>query len=94
VHTSGWIEELVPTLAPDRNRAHDIDDVTDRLVRRFGTSSGDAFRVRVCRQFENLNDVTIRQFVPVFVERRVRAELQRSANFRGSSESAERDGSE
>ena len=84
----------MPTLAPDRDRAHDIDDVTDRLARRFGTPSGDAFRVRVRRQFENLNDVTIRQFVPVFVERRVRAELQRFACLRDASESAARDGAE
>ena len=55
----------------------DVEDVTDRVSNRVGGAIPlDAVRALVRRHFSAFRDATVRQFVPVFVERRVRAELR------------------
>ena len=62
---------------PEVAESHDVEDMTDRLADRLGdTNPRDALRTRVRRNFIAFHDATVRQFVPVFVERRVRAELR------------------
>jgi len=65
----------VAALALDHQRGTEIDEVTDRVLRRHHTGTRAGVRARVRRQFDTLDDAPVRQFVPVFVERRVRAEL-------------------
>ena len=56
-----------------------VDEITDHLVGRVGNRvTRDALRIRVRRQFAAMQDAPIREFVPLFVERRVRAELSRA----------------
>ena len=55
----------------------DVEHVTDRVSNRLGGAIAlDAVRAQVRRQFAAFHDVAVRQFVPIFVERRVRAELR------------------
>lgn len=55
----------------------EVDKLTDKLVARVDTAiSRQAVRARVCREFNALGHSRIRQFVPVFVQRRVRAGLR------------------
>ena len=64
------------TVAVDQT--NDVEDVTDRVSNRLGGAiPHDAVRARVRRNFSAFRDATVRQFVPVFVERRVRGELRR-----------------
>jgi hypothetical protein len=59
------------------NQSSDVEHVTDRVSNRLGGAIPlDAVRARVRRHFSAFRDATVRQFVPVFVERRVRAELR------------------
>jgi hypothetical protein len=59
------------------DETNDVEDVTDRVSNRVGGAIPlDAVRARVRRNFSAFRDATVRQFVPVFVERRVRAELR------------------
>jgi hypothetical protein len=59
------------------DQTNDVDDVTDRVSNRLGGAIPlDAVRARVRRNFSAFQDVAVRQFVSVFVERRVRAELR------------------
>ncbi len=61
---------------PIIDETDDVEDVVERLERRLGDANPrDALRSRVRRNFGAFHDTAIRQFVPVFVERRVRAEL-------------------
>jgi len=54
-----------------------VDELTDRLVDRAdAAASRQTVRARVCREFEAFGSARVRQFVPVFVERRVRAGLR------------------
>jgi len=54
----------------------DVDDLTDHLIGRVDASvSRTTIRARVCREFEAFDDARLREYVPVFVERRVRAAL-------------------
>ena len=62
-------------LAPTPQRGTEIDEVTDRVLRRVHRGTRAGVQARVRRQFDILDDASVRQFVPVFVERRVRAEL-------------------
>jgi len=56
-----------------------IEEVTDRLAGRLrGNFPRAALLTRVRRQFAALQEAPIRDFVPLFVERRVRAELGRT----------------
>lgn len=55
----------------------EVDDVTDKLVDRLDAAiPRHTVRTRVCREFDALGSSRIRQFVPVFVLRRVRAGLR------------------
>jgi hypothetical protein len=57
-------------------RTDDVEDVTARLSDRFGDSAlRAAVRARVLRNFSVFQNAAVRDFVPLFVERRVRAEL-------------------
>jgi hypothetical protein len=59
------------------DQTDDVDDVTDRVSHRVGDAIAlDAVRARVRRHFSAFREATVRQFVPVFVERRVRRELR------------------
>jgi hypothetical protein len=63
------------TTALDQTSA--VEHVTDRVSDRLGGAIAlDAVRAHVRRQFAAFHDVAVRQFVPIFVERRVRAELR------------------
>jgi hypothetical protein len=54
-----------------------VDELTDHLVGRVDAAiPRQTIRARVCREFETFGSVRVRQFVPVFVERRVRAGLR------------------
>ena len=62
---------------PDRGQSNEIEDVTNRVSDRVDDSiPRDAVRTRVREQFSAMEKAVITQFVPVFVERRVRAELR------------------
>jgi hypothetical protein len=62
-------------ITPDQTS--DVEHVTDRVSNRLGGATAlDAVRARVRRQFAAFHDVAVHQFVPIFVERRVRAELR------------------
>ena len=55
----------------------DVEHISDRVSRRLGGAIPlDAVRAQVRRHFAAFQGVTVRQFVPVFVERRVRAALR------------------
>jgi hypothetical protein len=55
----------------------DVEHISDRVSHRLGGAIPlDAVRALVRRHFAAFQDVTVRQFVPVFVERRVRAALR------------------
>jgi len=63
---------------PDLGQSNEIEDVTNRVSDRVDDSiPRDAVRTRVRQQFSAMQNAVITQFVPVFVERRVRAELVR-----------------
>ena len=67
--------DLIPTMI-ESDQGRDIEDLTDRLSDRFDDAiPRETISTRVRRQFAVFQHVAIRQFVPVFVERRVRAEL-------------------
>lgn len=54
----------------------DVEDVTERLsVRLNDATPREAVRARVQRHFAAFQSAAVRQFVPLLVERRVRAEL-------------------
>ena len=56
-----------------------VDEITDHLADRLDHRiPRDALLTRVRRQFAALQEVPIREFVPLFVERRVRTELRRA----------------
>ena len=56
-----------------------VDEITDHLVSRLDNRiPRDALLSRVRRQFVAMQEVPIRDFVPLFVERRVRAELRQA----------------
>ena len=56
-----------------------IDEITDHLAGRLtGNLPREALRTRVRRQFVALQEAPIREFVPLFVERRVQAELRQA----------------
>jgi hypothetical protein len=58
-------------------RVAGVDELTDHLVGRVDAAiPRQTVRARVCREFEAFDRVRVRQFVPVFVERRVRAGLR------------------
>ena len=60
-------------------KAAGIDEIADHLVGRFDHRvPRDALLTRVRRQFAALQEAPIREFVPLFVERRVRAEMNRA----------------
>jgi hypothetical protein len=55
------------------DQASDVEHLTDRLSNRLGGAIPlDAVRAQVRRHFLAFHDVAVRQFVPVFVERRAR----------------------
>lgn len=55
-----------------------VEEITDHLVDRLDNRvARETLRTRVRRQFAALQEAPIRDFVPLFVERRVRAELSR-----------------
>jgi hypothetical protein len=59
------------------DEANDAEDVTARVSNRLGGAIPlDAVRARVRRNYSSFRDATVRQFVPVFVERPVRAEIR------------------
>lgn len=59
------------------DQSRDVEQVTGRLSNRLGGAVPlDAVRAQVRRHFAAFRDVAVRQFVPVFVERRARAELR------------------
>jgi hypothetical protein len=61
------------------NKPAGIEEITDRLVGRVdGRLPREALRTRVRRQFAALQEAPIRDFVPLFVERRVRTELRQA----------------
>jgi len=54
-----------------------VEELTDHLVGRIDAAiPRQTIRARVCREFEAFGSARVRQFVPVFVERRVRAGLR------------------
>jgi hypothetical protein len=56
-----------------------VEEITDHLVGRFDHRvAREALRTRVRRHFAAMQEAPIRDFVPLFVERRVRAELRRA----------------
>ena len=60
----------------EAEQRRDVDDVAERISRRLGKSIPHATITDLVRQqFGSFEQVAVRQFVPVFVERRVRAEL-------------------
>jgi hypothetical protein len=59
------------------DQTSDVEHVTDRVSNRLGAAIPlDAVRAQVRRHFAAFHDVAVRQFVPILVERRVRAELR------------------
>lgn len=61
---------------PEPTPRDDVEDVTQRLSDRFNDAAPrDAVRTRVRRNFLAFQSAPVRDFVPLFVERRVRAEL-------------------
>jgi len=57
-----------------------VDEITDHLVGRLDHRvPRAALLTRVRRQFVAMQEVPIREFVPLFVERRVRAEMRGAA---------------
>jgi hypothetical protein len=62
----------------ESDQRDDVEELTDRLSDRLDASPREAISARVRRQFDVFEDAAVRQFVPVFVERRVRAELSHS----------------
>ena len=72
-----------PPSIPSRVRPKDgaeqvgVDELTDHLVGRVDTTiPRQTVRARVRLEFDAFADARVRQFVPVFVERRVRAGLR------------------
>jgi len=64
-----------PTIA--RRKPDDADDVTERLTNRLDESiPREQVRAHVTSGFAAFQDAVVREFVPLFVERRVRAELR------------------
>jgi hypothetical protein len=68
---------------PSRVRSEDtaeqggVDELTDHLIGRVDARiPRHTVRARVRREFESFAGARVRQFVPVFVERRVRAGLR------------------
>jgi len=60
-----------------RRKRDDVDDVTERLASRLDDSTPRAqLRAQVTQGFAAFQDAVVRDFVPVFVERRVRAALR------------------
>jgi hypothetical protein len=56
-----------------------IEEITDHLAGLVdATLPREALRSRVRRHFAAMKEVPIREFVPLFVERRVRAELHQA----------------
>ena len=66
----------IPPRVTLENRAEQggVDELTDHLVGRVDAAiPRQTVRARVRREFDAFADARVRQFVPVFVERRVRA---------------------
>jgi len=56
-----------------------IEEITDHVAGRVDANlSREALRSRVRRHFAAMKEAPIRDFVPLFVERRVRAELRQA----------------
>jgi len=77
------VSNLSPPSIPSRVRPKDrieqggVDELTDHLVGRVDSSiPRQTVRARVRREFDAFADARVRQFVPVFVERRVRDGLR------------------
>ena len=77
------MSNLSPPSIPSRVRPKDrieqggVDELTDHLVGRVdSTIPRQTVRACVRREFDAFADARVRQFVPVFVERRVRDGLR------------------
>ena len=69
----------IPARSRPKDRAEQggVDELTDHLVGRVDAAiPRQTVRARVRREFDAFADARVRQFVPVFVERRVRAGLR------------------
>ena len=63
---------------PELDQSNEVEDVTNRVSDRLDDSiPRETVRTRVREQFAAMQNAAIRQFVPVFVERRVRRALRR-----------------
>ena len=69
---------IPPRVRPkDRAERGGVDELTDHLVGRVDAAiPRETVQARVRREFDAFADARVRQFVPVFVERRVRAGLR------------------
>ena len=79
--TIGKLCAMVPereVVMPKLDRADNVEDVTARLSDEVDSATTrEAVRRQVCRHFLDFDNARVRDFVPLFVERRVRAELHR-----------------
>ena len=69
--------------ADDRDEAHAIDDITERLAARFPTLERSHVEEIVQDEWHRLDEGRVRDFVPVLVEHEARGRLRRESREAG-----------
>jgi len=66
---------------PDRETT--VDQVVERLSTRFSTLPTDTIRQAVANAYDTMDDVHVRDFVPVLIEKRAKKSLKAIAAEQG-----------